>query len=203
MSFQVSNAQTTNEWLNQKATQKKYLLKQIAAFKLYLGYVQEGYSIAQKGLNAIGKIKKDDLDLHDDFFNSFKRINGKVGSYAKVADIVALQVKIVQTYKGIYKYVQSTRLITPGEVDVIYQTFTNLLNSSSADIEELIRTVAANELEMKDDERLKRIDVIYRAIQDKYAFARRFEEETKVFVIQREKEKNDIQSSRALHGIKN
>lgn len=46
----VCNAQTFAEWFKQKETQKKYLIQQIVAFQMYLGYVQKGYSIAQKGL---------------------------------------------------------------------------------------------------------------------------------------------------------
>ena len=43
-------AQTFAEWFQQGATQKKYLLQQIAALQVYIGYVQKGYSIAKKGL---------------------------------------------------------------------------------------------------------------------------------------------------------
>ena len=43
----LSQAQTFNEWFRQKATQKKYLIQQIAALQVYLDYVQKGYAIAQ------------------------------------------------------------------------------------------------------------------------------------------------------------
>ena len=36
------SAQTTAEWFNQKATQKKYLIQQIAALQVYIGYLQKG-----------------------------------------------------------------------------------------------------------------------------------------------------------------
>lgn len=41
-----SHAQTWDEWFNQKSTQKKYLLQQIAAFEAYLSYAKKGYDIA-------------------------------------------------------------------------------------------------------------------------------------------------------------
>lgn len=203
LSFKDSIAQTTNEWLKQKETQKKYLLQQIASFKLYLGYVQKGYSIAKKGLTTIGNIKKGDFALHNDFFSSFKSVNPKLQGYTKVSDIIAFQVKIVQTYKSTYKYIQSISLFTANEIDFIYKVFANLLDNSTSDIDELITIVTANKLEMRDDERIKRIEAIYETIQDKYAFAKSFGEEAKVLAMQREKEKNNIQSSRDLYGIKN
>ena len=49
-------AQTWAEWFRQKATQKKYLLQQIAALHVYSGYLSKGYSIAKDGLNTIKSI---------------------------------------------------------------------------------------------------------------------------------------------------
>lgn len=60
----ASKVQTFHEWFRQKKTQKKYLIQQIAALKVYLGYVQKGYSIAQKGLTTVSNIKKGNFDLH-------------------------------------------------------------------------------------------------------------------------------------------
>jgi multidrug efflux pump subunit AcrB len=201
--FKVSNAQTFDEWFKQKKTQKKYLIEQITAFQMYLGYVQKGYSIARKGLTTIGNIKKGDFNLHDDFFSSFKSVNPTIRSYSKVADIIAFQVKIIQAYKSTYKYVQSISLYSPAELDFIYRVFTNLINNSSADLNELITVITANELEMKDDERLKRIDAIYAAMQDKYVFAKSFGEEASVLAVQKAKDKNNVETSRKLYGIKN
>ena len=203
LSFKVSSAQTFDEWFKQNNTQKKYLIQQIAAFKIYLGYVQKGYSIAKKGLNTIENIKKGDFNLHSDFFGSLQSVNPAIRKYSKVADIIALQVKIIQTYKSTYKYVQSISLYTPSEVDFIYKSFTNLISGSTNDINELISVITANELEMKDDERLERIDAIYNSIQDKYAFAQNFGDEAKVLAVQRTKEKNNIETGRRLYGIKN
>lgn len=202
LSFKVSSAQTFDEWFKQNKTQKKYLIQQIAAFQLYLGYVQKGYSITKKGLNTIGNIKKGDFNLHTEFFGSLKSVNPAINSYSKVADIVAFQVKIIGTYKSTYKYVQSISLYTPSEVDFIYKAFTNLISSSINDINELIAVITANELDMKDDERLKRIDEIHAGIQEKYAFAKSFGDEAKVLALQRTKEKDNIETSRKLYGIK-
>lgn len=199
----VGNAQTFDEWFKQKKTQKKYLIQQIAALKVYKGYVQKGYSIAKEGLTAIGNIKKGDFNLHSDFFSSFKTVNPSIRNYAKVADIIAFQVKVIQTYKTAYTHAQSFSLFSSNEIDYIYKVFTNLITYSTADIDELVKVITANELEMKDDERLKRIDAIHTSIQDKYSFAKSFAEEVKVLAIARTKDKDNIESSRRLYGIKN
>ena len=43
----TTQAQTFAEWFRQKKTQKQYLIQQIAALQVYIGYAQKGYSIAK------------------------------------------------------------------------------------------------------------------------------------------------------------
>jgi hypothetical protein len=202
-SFHESNCQTFEEWFKQKKTQKKYLIEQIAALKIYLGYVHKSYSIAKKGLTTIDNIKIGDLKLHNDFFSSFKSVNPTIRNYSKVADIISFQIKIIQTYKNTYKYVKSISLYSPAEIDFIYRVYTNLINNSGEDLDELIAVITANELEMKDDERFKKIDAIYANIQDKYAFAKSFGEEAKVLSVQKAKDKNNVETIRSYYDIKN
>ena len=46
-------AQTFAEWFQQKSTQKKYLLQQIAALQVYAAYYKAGNNIAHNGLGSI------------------------------------------------------------------------------------------------------------------------------------------------------
>src|SRR5690606_229293 len=85
------SAQTFAEWFQQKSTQKKYLVQQIAALQLYSGYLSKGYSIAKNGLNTIKSIKDGDILQHDNYFNSLTTVNPQIKRYQKVADILALQ----------------------------------------------------------------------------------------------------------------
>src|SRR5438093_6658250 len=108
-------AQTFSEWFEQKETQKKYLIEQIAALQTYLGYVQKGYSIAQKGLTTISNIKNGEFNLHTDYFNSLRSVNPNIKSCAKVADIIAMQLRIVQAYKNTYRQVREWNVFNSGE----------------------------------------------------------------------------------------
>src|SRR5690606_38045577 len=65
---------TFNEWFRQKKTQRKYLVKQIAALKVYLEYLKKGYEIVDKGLTTIGEIKNGTFSLDKDYFNSLKAV---------------------------------------------------------------------------------------------------------------------------------
>ena len=199
----ICQAQTFDEWFRQKATQKKYLFQQIAALKVYLYYVQKGYAFAQKGLTTISHIKQGDFDLHRDFFSSLKGVNPKINSFARIADIVALQLKVVQVYTAIRKQVNNDNLFGKREMDYIFKVFENVLSDCSGILMDLTAVVTANNLEMKDDERLKRIDALYTNMQDAYIFSEGFKTEIKLLCLQRKKEAADVQLGRALHDLKN
>lgn len=198
-----SQGQTLEEWFEQKKTQKKYLLQQIAAFRVYLSYVQKGYAIAKEGLTAISDIKKGDFALHQDYFSTLNAVGPKVGSYAKVAAVMALQQKIVNVYKAISKQVRAKEAFTAKEADYILAVLQNLLDDCNAAVVELTTVITPNELQMKDDERLMRIDEIFRRMQENYTFLRAFASETKLLAAQRKQEEADIHSSRVLNDIKN
>lgn len=199
----ICDAQTFDEWFRQKATQKKYLIQQIAALQVYLGHVQKGYNIAQNGLTVISDSKEGDLNLHRDFFSSLKNINPKINSYAKVADVVAIQLRIVQVYREVRKQVMKDNLFGEKEANYIFKVFESVLEDCNGIIMDLTAVITSNNLEMKDDERLKRIDALYNSIQEAYIFAQGFSNEIKLLRLQRKKEAADVQTSRILNDIKN
>lgn len=195
-------AQTFAEWFQQGSTQKKYLLQQIAALQVYIGYVQKGYSIAKKGLNTISDIKHGEFNLHTDYFNSLKTVNPTVRNYAKVAEIIAIQVRIVQVYKTAVKQVSKSGAFSDKEISYLNGVFDRLIDDCTKTIDELIAVTTSNQLEMKDDKRLKRIDAMYSDMQGKYTFVQGFSNEAKLLAASRIREQNDIRTSRAINGIK-
>ena len=201
--FSEVKAQTRINLFRQSATQKKYLLQQIAALQVYIGYAKEGYSIAKQGLNTISDIKHGELNLHKDYFNSFKTVNPSIKKYGKIADIIRLQVNIVNVYREAAKQVKQSGSLNEEEIRYISGVFERLMDDCTQTIEDLIDVTTSGLLEMKDDERLKRIDALYSGMQDKYTFVKHFSNEAKLLAASRKREQNDIQTSRAINGIRN
>lgn len=200
--FNSSNAQTFDEWFNQKSTQKKYLLQQIAALQVYLGYAKKGYKIVNSGITTIRNIKNGDLNLHRDFFNRLKNVNPAIRQYAKVGDIIACQVKIIKQTKFTIQQIKETNQFTEAELDYCKQVFDTLLDECVKMLEVLILVTTSGELEMKDDERQKRIDVLYADVKDKYSFACSFSEDMSLLAVQRLGEQMEINRSKLINGIK-
>lgn len=194
-------AQNWKEWTQQKKTQIKYLVNQIAALQIYATYVEKGYTITKNGLTAINNIKKGDFTLHDEYFTSLKNVNPKIKLYWKVADIIALQIKIVQGYHQQENALRQSSQLTPDEISYCNSVFINLLDGCTHVIDQLILLVTDGSLQMKDDERIKRIDALHAEMKDKYVFAQHFTNEANVLSIQRFIDANNVRTGRALMNI--
>jgi hypothetical protein len=196
-----SFAQTSEEWTQQKKTQIKYLLQQIAANEVYVQYLEKGYKIAHNGLQTIRDVKKGDFNLHFNFFDSLKKVNPNIKNFAKVAEIIALQLRIIKNTKQTIQDIKETGQFTEEELDYCKSVFDNLLTECIKNIDELVMVITDGKLSMTDDERIGRIDKLYADMQDKYAFTSSFSEETGILSAQRLSEQSEINLSKKINGL--
>ena len=188
-----ATAQTFDEWFRQKKTQKKYLIQQIAALRVFMGNLKKGYDIAHKGLNTISNIKDGNFNLHRDFFGSLKNVKPAISNSVKVADIIAFQIYVIRDMKRVYNFCERNENFTPEEIRYIAKVHTNLLFLCDANLSELLMIIRSNETEMTDDERLMRIDKIYDDMQDKHAFVQAFGNDTQSLSQERGKESRQVE----------
>jgi hypothetical protein len=194
-------AQEWDEWFSQTSTQRKYLFQQIAALQVYLDYLKKGYNIVQKGWTTVENITNGNLNLHRDFFGSLKGVNPVIGNSAKVVDIIAFQYYIIRNMKGVYNFCATNKNFTPEEIRYIAKVHTNMLFLCDASISELLMIIRADKTEMTDDERMLRIDKIYDDMQDKHAFVKAFDSDTKQLSSQRSKEEREAEIFRKIQGV--
>ena len=197
-----AQAQNWQEWMHQKKTQIKYLVNQIVALQIYAGYVEKGYVIAKEGLGAIQNIKRGDFSLHEAYFNSLKTVNPSIKSYWKVANVISMQIKIVQSYHKQKSVLLQCNQFTKDEISYCNKVFTNVLNDCSDIIDRLILLTTNGNADIRDDERIKRIDALYADINDKYVFVKHFSAEVNVLAMQRAMDAGNVKISRALLGIR-
>jgi hypothetical protein len=196
--FQFGHAQTFEEWTQQKKKQIEYLVQQIVALQVYIGYVQKGYKIVDQGLTTIGQIKNGDFNLHRDFFDALKEVNPRIRNSAQVADIIALQVSIIQTQKKNIERVKKSDQLTIKEQDYIIRVYMRLLEQTTDNIEELTKLLTANNYTLSDDERIKRIGLLHTDMQDKYGFVKWFADQTNMLIGGRKNEQRDAGIGKSL-----
>lgn len=163
-------AQTWAEFFKQKKTQKRYLLEQIAALKVYAGYLKKGYRIVDGGLATVRDITNGEFRLHDAFISSLKQVSPAIRKDARIAEIMALQLEILRAFGRI----KGTEFLAAGDMAYIRLVQAELTADCFADLEELLLVVTSGRLEMADDERLERLGKLHERMLDKSAFTQDF-----------------------------
>jgi hypothetical protein len=197
-----SQAQIFAEWFQQKKTQKKYLLQQIMVLHTYKKSVKKGYALAKEGLTAIGDSKNGEFALHGEYFTSIQKATSPIRNYTRVRDIINLSARIFHSYPIALKQVQESGAFDEEEISYIHRVYARLMDACNNLIDELTTIITDGKLEMTDDERIKRIDALYREIEDQYTFLKRFRNETMVMAASRINTKSNVETSRLRHGIK-
>lgn len=189
-------------FFSQKKTKLKYIAQQIAAFQVYAGYVQKGYTIANEGLGLINDIKHGDFDLHNNYFNSLKAVNPAIAGYSKTDDTKTAEENIRKVCIGITQFISNNQNIQEDEIEYINRVVSVLLNSSEDAMKELGTITSNGTVEMTDNERISRIGIIHTGMLDKYAFIKYFDRAVKLLSLSREKEMNDKNATESVYNLK-
>ena len=104
--------------------------------------------------------------------------------------------------KAAYNKFKLDKNFTVDELKVMANVCGNLLNEGVKCLDELVMVVTAGNLRMSDDERLEAIDKIYSKVSQQFSFLKEINNGTAVLSVQREKEQQDIDMSRKMHGIR-
>jgi hypothetical protein len=68
-------------------------------------------------------------------------------------------------------------------------------------IDELMAIISDNQLQLKDDERIQRIDELYLRTQDQYSFTQELDNQVSLYLWMKEKQKAEIKGSLFLNGV--
>jgi len=198
----IGQAQTWDEWFRQKKTRRKYLVEQIVALKVYLGYAEKGYRIASEGLTTIGRIKRGDWSLHDNYFTSLKAVSPTVKKSPKAAAVVTAGLQIVNQVTRAKAEVRLAGWSSLDEQEANDNVLDNLLMACLKTINELTNVLTTGELAMKDDERLKRMERLNNDMLEHYTFCVDYLATLRLYLLQRQSETIDINYSKKLNDAK-
>jgi len=184
--------QNWSEWFDQKSTQKKYLIQQIAALKVYAGYAAKGYEIVKSGLGVIKNGKKGDFDLHSDYFTSLTAVNPSIKKYSKVLAIFSMQVSMVIQARAAIRKFKTNKQFTDEEIRYIRMVAANILTDIIAVQDKLAQVLKSHTLQLKDDERIKVINQLFIDTQEQQTCLGSFTQDVFVLAAQRSSEENNL-----------
>lgn len=186
---------------SQEVKQLLLNVEKLAQFKKILQNMYDGYKILHTGYTTIKNISEGNFSLHKSFLDALLQVSPMVRKYKRVADIIEYQLRIVKSSKRALGEFKSNNQFTSEEINYIGKVYSNLLNASLKNLDELIMVITAGQLRMSDDERLRAIDRIYDSITEQFSFLRDFNNGIAALVLQRKAEQADIDMSKRLRGF--
>jgi len=195
----VAQRPTWSELTKQKKTQKKYHAEQIAALKAYLEVLKKGYGIVQKGLGEIGRQKNASFLRDQQYFQSLKEVSPVVKNSPRIEEIYVCQQKIRNDFQQLKADCAADKNFTPSEIRYISSVHTNMIKQCEVSLDELM-FAASSSTEMKDADRLQRLDNISLDMKDKLEFTQSFVISTRSLSRERARERNQADALRKLYG---
>ncbi|MCS3801074.1 hypothetical protein [Niastella sp. OAS944] len=199
MSCSITFAQTWDEWFRQSRTQIRYLVTQIGELKVYAHLLQQGYTVAKDGWQLVGDIKNGEFSLHNQYFTSLKQVNPFITEFAHVAEIAALQASIYKRYRKVWAEAQSCGLFTSSDLQLFQNTFSAFIDDVTHTVDELVRVTSSHKLEMSDDERIKRIELLKANVMQQVADLRTMEKDIRGTANMRVMQQAEIELARRLY----
>jgi len=173
--------------------------EKLTQLKNILTDMKKGYDIVSKGYTAIKNISEGNFNLHDAFINGLLAVNPSIKNYKRVPDIINYQKDIVKEYRSAFNRFKASGTFSTDEIDYLGKVYKKLFNESLQNLDELATVITASKLSMSDDERLEAIDRIFADTEDKLQFLRDFNKRTNILVIQRSRERQNIEATQKLY----
>lgn len=190
---------TFQEFFSQKKTQIQYLLQQIAALKVQLGHLKEGYDIVQKGLNTVGEIRAGKFSMDRTYLSSLKTVSPVVRDSPMLKACLALERRILTDFRALNQECQAEETFSEAERNYVASVYANVLSSCSDSMTEVEIVLTEGQAEMQDAERLSRLEAVQETLLDLYSFSQGFIAGTRALSLQRKKDADDIKLARKLY----
>lgn len=176
-------------------------VEKLAQFKEILQQMKDGYEILVKGYNTIKDLSEGNFNLHQVFLNGLLEVSPTVKKYKRIAEIIEMQVELTKQCRGALKQFKASMLFGEGELDYLEGVYQRLFNGSLRNLEDLTTVITAGQVRMSDDERLQMIDKIYEDMSDRLVFLRSFNEDNKILLLLKAKERRDAGVLHDLFGV--
>lgn len=195
LGFATCKAQTAAEFLRQKKTQEKYLLKQLAYLEVYGSEIRKGYQLAKEGWGTIRGFTNGEFKLHEAFFDALSTVSTVVKKDFRVAEIAAMQLRI----RAGFRQLAEIPALTPAHKNYIDEVCKKVIEECDADLSELLDIVLSGSVEMNDEERLARLKVVHEAMSVKTEFTVYFCAQVQAMLANQKGYRLDIDQIRRLY----
>jgi hypothetical protein len=177
---------------SQEAQQLLLNVEKLSQLKNILSDMKRGYQVVSKGYNTVKDIAEGNFSLHEVFLDGLMLVSPQVRRYRKIGDVVSMQADLVSEYKSAFKRFSTGGNFSVSELEYLGKVYSQLLDQSLDNLDQLVMVITAGKLRMSDEERLRVIDRVFSEVEDKLVFLRSFNRETGLLNLQRAREKAEL-----------
>lgn len=174
---------------------------QIGLLKTYSGYMDKGLSLAQNGLDLTHSYKNGEFGLHDGYYTSLMQVNQNVKKYPAAQSALDLYAKMKTLQTAIKSNISNTAFLSVAEKSRLTGTLTNLMDASGKDMDELGNLLTDGKYQLSDNERMTRIEAVYKRIQIKYRSLSNFQKQVNTVTSGRKEQKANATKMKQLYGL--
>jgi hypothetical protein len=178
-------------------------IQKLAQEKQLLSDLYNGYQVLSSGYGAIRDVSKGSFDLHKAFLAGLLAVSPTVRNYKRVAEIIATQEKILSSYQSAWARVRQDPHFRPEEVVLTGNVYSALLDQTVKNLETLTTILTDGVLRASDGERLRRIDLLDRSMQEHWIFLQSLNNQAAVLSLQRATDQKDYEQVKRWYGLTN
>ncbi|WP_343748159.1 hypothetical protein [Fluviicola sp.] len=187
----------------QKNKELKIQMEQLAKYKLQSTIVKEKNRIDEQGLDNISRYKNGTSVLYSEYFKSLFTVNVNIKNGDKAQYIRDVIDEIKRFFPSTITKATNSGIYERGEIAYFLKVYDNVLKDCNDIIRNLNAVTSNNQLEMSDDQRIERIDLLHDRMVSAYMFSRQFCNNIENIKRARERERQDTQRVIQLYGLDN
>ncbi|MDF2190510.1 conjugal transfer protein TraI [Paraflavitalea sp. CAU 1676] len=163
-------------------------------------------NIQKKLENLLTKLKLEEIaewtnrqkEIYQEYFDELWRMKSVLAYYSQLKDITSTQKQLLSEYKRAYGIVIKDPHFSSNEREYIIGVYSNILEASLNDVNDIISIMNSFTVQMSDADRLKMINETANSMEKHLSALRSFNERNLVLSLQRGNAKQQLESLKKI-----
>ncbi|WP_222707279.1 hypothetical protein [Pontibacter qinzhouensis] len=139
--------------------------------------------------------------LYADYYQELRKVKAAIAYSRRVRNIIQAQAALVAEYRRASRLFRQDRNFSPPELDYLQKVYSDILEESTKNLDQVLLLVSSFSTQMSDAARLELIGQAAGRLEQNYSDLREFNAQAVQLSLQRAKSRNNLQTVRSLYGL--
>ena len=158
-------------------------------------------AMSQLDLDDIQEWVEEQKDLYGEYFQELKEVKTVIAYYHSISEMIALQEKILASYRSAYGLLSGDTHFTAAELAHISAVYAGMIGESGTLLQDLQLAVQSLSTQMTDEQRLAIINRARTGMEKVYTDMQRFSNQNILLSVQRGGDAGEINLLKKLYGL--